>query len=173
MSKESKKEIKTLESPKGTLLFAALRTPRKPGYDKDAAAVFSTRMMFLASTPGTSEFKAELKKINKDLVITEDKQGNSLVQNEGDFIVNARSNSDHPPTVYDNDGNRLLGEDIPMVESGTTANLILSTYEGKGNGKGGINLQGVVLQEVIEYVPETVSDEEKDSIAKRLAQSKK
>ncbi len=144
-----------LTSPVGDILFSSLRTARKNAFTGNLE--YPMRLEIDGDAKGATEFKTALKKINKDLVITEDKEGNSAVKKEGNYIVNARSKD--RPKVYDKSNSRVAAEDVPMLEGGT-ARIMVTPFTSKSGKGGGINLVGVQLIDITEYQGAEPVDEE-------------
>lgn len=139
-------DTKTLTSPVGTILFSALRTA-KQNYEKTKME-YSLRLEIDGDAKGADEFKKALKAINRALVITEDKQGNSIVAKEGNYIINAKSIN--APKVFDKDNEMLAQDEIPMITSGTAV-VVLKEFTGKSGKGNGVNLVGVQLLDIVEF----------------------
>lgn len=137
-----------LTSPEMKVIFSVLRSPRKSSF-KDGEAEYSMRGEVDGSNVSAEDFKKALKKINKSLIITEDKEGNTIVEKDGNYIINARTRN--KPTVFDKNNKVIPSEEVPMLESGSTVRLLLTTFQGKSGKGGGLNLAGVQLLDVIEY----------------------
>lgn len=137
---------RVLTTPAGEVLFSSLRTARKNSYS--GKLEYSARIEIDGDQKGAADFMKQLKKINKALVVTEDKEGNSIVKKAGNYIINARSKD--MPKVFDSNNTPLTAETTPMIESGTVR-LLLTTFEGKDGKGGGINLAGVQLIDITEY----------------------
>lgn len=60
--------------------------------------------------------------------------------------------------MFDEKGDVIAATEIPMIAGGTAV-MLLTTFEGNALG-GGINLQGVQLLEIDEYVGNTGVDED-------------
>ncbi len=148
---------KVLTTPVGEVLFSSLRKALSSSFKADTAE-YSIRIEVDGDAKGATEFRNALKKLNKALVITEDKEGNSIVKKEGNYIINARSQN--RPKVVDKNDNVLTNELVPMIESGTVR-LLVTTFEGKAGKGGGINLSAVQLVDIVEFQgSEPLSDEE-------------
>lgn len=146
-------ENKVLTSPKGEVLFASLRNPRKNAFSGELE--YSVRMEIDGDSKGAEQFKQQLKQINKALVITEGDKGQSIVKKEGNYIVNARTRN--TPTVFDEKGQELEAEHVPMIGGGTLKIQVLP-FSGKSGKGGGINLVGAQLLEIDEYQGDTQVD---------------
>lgn len=142
-------------SPQGTIVFSRLRTPAKslkPGADY---LEYSVTMDFDLSQPGVQAFKDALEDVNSSLIVTKPKSKTAKAIAPGHFRVSARTKN--RPTVFDHNSDVIAADDVPMI-SGGTGTMIVTTFEGNSQG-GGLNLQGVQLLTVEEYVGNTGIDE--------------
>lgn len=167
MTDKTQKKGKTLVSPVGEALFTVLANPRTNDKGKQERSV---RILIRGDAPGAEAFKKELKRINKDLLVTEqknketgydepikDSEGKDI--RDGDFVFNARTIG--LPTVLDKDGSALHLNELPQIDKGTTMSAVVSEFESKQPGKaGGITLQSVRLVNVKIYEGAGTMDED-------------
>jgi len=151
-----------LHTAEGKIKFSVLRKPRK-GVDSDTLE-YSMRLEVTPESKGADTVRDTLDTVNDKLIITKEK---NMKLAPGHFIFNAKSTK--KPTVYDKDMNVLTEDLIPMI-SGGTARVIFSTFEGKSGKGGGINLVGVQLLEIDEYVGSSDINEDDVLAALRSAQ---
>jgi hypothetical protein len=144
-----------LTSPKGKFLFVNVKNARKNAYTGNSE--FAVRLEVFGSEKDSEDFKKQLKRINKSLLVTEDKEGNSIVSDENNYIINGRSQN--RPKVFDKDMNVIDEEELPMIDSGI-GRVLLTTFESKNGKGGGINLVGVQLLDYTEYQGSAPVDED-------------
>lgn len=136
-----------LKSPVGTIRF--FRVGGKGGdKERDNNAL---RLEVDGNTPGAAEFKKQLLKINKNLVVEDEDK----LSKTGNYIFNARSKE--MPRVYDKSNTRLESEEIPMISEGT-AQAIVTQFTGEKGG--GINLVGIKLIDYTVYQGGGISDDD-------------
>ncbi len=155
---DTKTEKELLLSPKGELIFSKLQTPTKNAFTGNME--YSVRMEIDGDAHGAQAFKTALKKINKALIITEDKEGNSVIKKEGNFVINARTKSEYKPVIFDTDNTTIPTDEVPMLGKGSIVRVQLTPFDGKKGKGGGVNLESVQLLDVVEYQGKEAIDED-------------
>lgn len=156
MTNKATNKTNLITSPVGNIKFSALRSARKEQDKADGTPgrlLYSMRLEIEPTSAGADAFKTTLSDINDNLVVTRTKAGKLA---PGHYLFNTKSIN--KPKVYDKDMNQIDADLIPMIESGT-ARVIFSSFEGKGGLGGGLNLVGVQLLDVVEFVGSEAVDE--------------
>lgn len=149
-NEKGKKEVVTLTSPIGNLVFSSLTKPR-PNKFKDNKLEYVAKIEVDGDSEGAVEFLKTIRKINRNLG-SEDN-----VTKPGNYFINGAARD--IPTVFDKDDNIIQTENVPMIVSGDVR-LLLVPFHSKTPGMGGLNLIGIELINIKEYEPVTEIDVE-------------
>lgn len=171
MTETTSREDSAVTSPEGRVLFAALKNPRKSNKTtKSGEAIMerTVRLYIDGDTPGAAEFRAHLKSTNPKLVITENSEtGESLIAKEGDYLFNASSAGD--VAIFDESLNEMETDSIPMLDKESRAIVTVATFNAdQPANKRGINLLGVQLTKIVEYVGKGSESVDREKLKAKL-----